>query len=239
MRPIFAFFSAPSQYPRLFWRGTESTFASQQRSIGQQAWKHRHVNDHYVKKAVLDNNRTRSAYKLLETNEKFGFIRPGQSILDCGAAPGGWSLAASRLVMQNPASVLISVDLLRFDSIPGTIQISPANILNPKTLEQISSALNGRKLDVILSDMAPNMSGQAFSDHANSLRLCMAVVKIADDLLKQDGSVFMKLLPGDGLVDFRKCLGSKFSCCRVIKPNSSRKESKEIYLLCTGFLKKS
>jgi 23S rRNA (uridine2552-2'-O)-methyltransferase len=140
-------------------------------------WINRQINDQFVRKAIQNDYRSRSAFKLLEIHEKYNLIRAGNAILDCGAAPGGWSEATMNVLQSydtgnTKSSLLVAADIKRFDLIAGAICLHPLNLSSPIALERIQKILanNGRHyFDLILSDMAPTMTGQADADHSNSI----------------------------------------------------------------------
>lgn len=205
-------------------------------------WIRRQINDTFVHKAIQQDYRSRSAFKLLEIQQKYNVIRPGDAVLDCGAAPGGWSeVARNQFGDFGRDSMLISVDIKRFDEISGAISLYPLNLNSPISIERIREVLTAgghRYLDVILSDMAPNMTGQSDADHTNSIILCKSVMRLAGELLGAQGKILMKVMQGGQLRDFQAELQRHFfKPIRVIKPEASRKVSREIYLLGVGYKK--
>jgi len=191
------------------------------------AWRKEQNQDHFFQQAKKDGYRARSAYKLLEINDKFHLIRPGTSILDLGAAPGSWSQVAAKL---GPSSRIVAVDLQPMQPLPG-VQSLQADITRPETLAKIETLLpNGAGL--VLSDVAPAASGVPLVDHARSIQLAEASLKIALHFLKGNGAFVVKVFQGEDLPGFVARAKQSFEAVRVFRPEASRKESDEHYLVC-------
>jgi 23S rRNA (uridine2552-2'-O)-methyltransferase len=188
--------------------------------------------DVYWRAAKREGYRSRAAFKLLEINERFRLFRPNDTVLDLGAAPGGWSQVAIDAV--DPGSV-IAVDLDRIDNIPGVVSIR-GDIFSDETVEKVASACTG-SFDVVLSDMAPNISGAYSTDHARSIALAERARDIAFRLLKRSGRFVVKVFDGDLLWALLESLRSRFKRVQVHKPRASRKGSSEIYVVCIGYVK--
>jgi 23S rRNA (uridine2552-2'-O)-methyltransferase len=189
--------------------------------------------DQFYKLAKKRGYRSRASFKLLETNRRHGFMKPGDRVVDIGAAPGGW-LQASRQIVGNSGSVygfdLQSIEPLSYENVfTKTIDITEDG-----AIEAISSIV-GRKANVVLSDVAPNISGVWEVDHARQIFLAKASFEIAKNLLVEGGSFFVKLFHGPELNDFNNEVKKVFRNVALIKPSASRVRSSEIYLLATGF----
>lgn len=201
------------------------------RSKSSKQWLKRHVNDPYVQRSKREGYRSRSAYKLTEIDEKDQLLKPGHMVVDLGAAPGGWSQVAAKRV--GPAGRVVAIDLLPMDPIPGVTFVQ-ADFDSGRGLAALEAALAGRKADIVLSDMAPNMSGIAISDQARS----MALAEIARDFallhLQREGALLVKIFQGAGYDDYLKSLRRAFRKVVVRKPQASREESAEQYLLARG-----
>lgn len=201
------------------------------KSHSSKQWLRRHVNDPYVQRSRREGYRSRSAYKLIEIDERDRILRPGQVVVDLGAAPGGWSqVAASRV---GPAGRVVAIDLLPMDPVSGVTFVQ-GDFTTRKGLEAVEKALEGRQADLVLSDMAPNMSGIAVSDQARQLTLAEIAFDFARLHLKRDGALLVKIFQGAGYDDYLKSLRRAFQKVVTRKPAASRDESAEQYLLARG-----
>lgn len=196
------------------------------------SWIHRQKNDHYVKSARKDNYRSRAVYKLQEIDEKDRLIRPGMYILDLGAAPGGWSQYASKKI--TPGGKLIAIDRLEMIEIPD-VEFILGDILDEQTIHKCISLSGHRQIDLVISDIAPNLTGIRDTDQARSLELAKSVVDVAFQVLKPGGGLLIKLFEGSEIDSFRNELTSKFQRVMVRKPRASRDSSREIYMLGCGY----
>ena len=194
-------------------------------------WLQRHVTDPYVRKAKAQGYRSRAAFKLLELDARERLLRPGMLVLDLGAAPGGWSQVASKKV--GATGKVIAVDLLPMEPIAG-VTIIQDDFTSSAGEAAVKEALGGRKADVVLSDMAPNLSGIAVSDQART----MALAEIARDFallhLQREGALLVKVFQGAGYDEYLRSLKRAFEKVVVRKPAASRGESSEQYLLARG-----
>ena len=191
------------------------------------AWRKEQNQDHYFQQAKRDGYRARSAYKLLEIDEKFKLIRPGARILDLGAAPGSWSQVAAKL---GKASKIIAVDLQPMQPLPG-VQTIQADITQPETIARIAGALPDGA-DLVLSDVAPAASGVGLVDHARSIQLAEASLEIALHFLRGNGAFVVKVFQGEDFLDFVARTKRHFETVRVFRPQASRRESDEQYVVC-------
>lgn len=189
------------------------------------------MNDPYVQRSKREGYRSRSAYKLTEIDERDRILRPGQVIVDLGAAPGGWSQVAAKRVGR--AGKVIAIDLLELEPISGVTAIQ-ADFGSDPGLEAVQAALAGGKADLVLSDMAPNLSGIAISDQARSMHLAEIARDFALLHLKPEGGFLVKIFQGAGYDDYLKSLRQAFRKVVVRKPAASRDESAEQYLLARG-----
>jgi 23S rRNA (uridine2552-2'-O)-methyltransferase len=187
-------------------------------------WLRRHVTDPYVRQARAQGYRSRAAFKLLELNQKETFLRPGATVVDLGAAPGGWSQVAAQAV--KPSGRVIAIDLLEIAPIPGVTAIQAdfrAGILIEK--------LKGAKADVVLSDLSPNLSGIPNVDQARAAEMTQAAIDFCLSHLKPDGAFVVKLFHGEAFEDVLVRLKQVFRKVSVRKPAASRGESAETYVL--------
>ncbi len=206
------------------------------RSKTSLGWLKRHVNDPYVKQAQKDGYRSRASYKLLEIQEKYKLIRPGMSVVDLGAAPGGWSQVTSRLI--GGQGRLIASDILEMDSIPDVTFIQ-GDFTEDAVLGQILEAVGNSQVDLVISDMAPNMSGTPEVDMPKAMFLCELALDLAERILKPGGNFVIKIFQGEGFDVYLKDARKKFDKIQMIKPDSSRGSSREQYMLAWGYRRES
>ncbi|MBX9406056.1 23S rRNA (uridine(2552)-2'-O)-methyltransferase RlmE [Pseudomonas baetica] len=202
------------------------------RSKTSLGWLKRHVNDPYVKQAQKDGYRSRASYKLLEVQEKYKLIRPGMSVVDLGAAPGGWSQVTSRLI--GGQGRLIASDILEMDSIPDVTFIQ-GDFTEDEVLARILEAVGNSQVDLVISDMAPNMSGTPEVDMPKAMFLCELALDLAERILKPGGNFVIKIFQGEGFDVYLKDARRKFDKIQMIKPDSSRGSSREQYMLAWGY----
>ena len=184
-----------------------------------------HLNDPYVKQAKTQGYRSRAAFKLEEINQRDNLIRSGTLLVDLGATPGGWSQYAVRCGAR-----VIALDILEMDAIPGVTFIQ-GDFTEPATLLELEAALNNRPVDLVISDMAPNMSGVASSDQARSVYLCELALEFAGSYLKPEGTLLVKTFQGEGFQTFLGAMRANFEQVLTRKPKASRDRSSEVYLL--------
>jgi len=201
------------------------------RSKSSSAWLKRHVNDPYVHRARAHGYRSRAAYKLIEIADREGFARPGDAVVDLGAAPGGWAQALAERVGRSGR--VVAVDLLEIAPIPG-VAVVRGDFREETVLQRLEDALDGRKLDLVVSDMAPNLSGVRATDQARSVHLCELALAFAKDHLKPRGAFLVKLFQGSGYPEFLAAMRRVFVSVASRKPGASRGESKEMYLVGKG-----
>lgn len=196
------------------------------------AWLKEHRDDIYVQQAQRDGYRSRACYKLLELQEKDRLIKPGMTVLDLGSAPGGWSQVAAGLVGHNGR--VIASDILPMDSLAG-VDFIEGDFTEDAVFEQILATIDGNPVDLVVSDMAPNMSGLAAMDQPRSMYLVELALDMARQVLAPGGSFVTKVFQGEGFDElFRDTRGS-FDKLLTRKPKASRARSKEVYLVARGF----
>ncbi len=196
-------------------------------------WLEEHFNDRYVKQAQKEGYRSRAAYKLLEINAKAQLIKAGMRVVDLGAAPGGWSMVARDLVgLQGQ---VIALDILKMDPLAG-VDIIQGDFTESSTLDQLLSLLNDSLVDLVISDMAPNISGMRSVDQPRALYLNELALECAQQILRPQGAFLAKLFQGSGVEHFGKELRQHFKQVKWCKPDASRARSREIYVLGTGFV---
>ena len=192
------------------------------------AWLNEHVHDPYVKLAQKQGYRARAAFKLLEINEKDKLIQADTVLADLGSAPGSWSQVATELI--GPRGRVIAMDILPMDPVPG-VEFIQGDFREDEVLQQFVDLLNGQKLDLVISDIAPNMSGNTVTDQARSFYLCELAYDFAINHLKPGGHFLIKVFQGAGYQEYVKLLRESFAEVVVRKPKASRDRSNEIYLL--------
>jgi len=198
---------------------------------GGSHWRKNQQSDLYFQKAKAEGYRARSAYKLIQINEKFRVLRKGQVILDLGAAPGSWSQVAAQNVGREGR--VIAVDLQEIEPLPGVTTLQ--GDITSAAVQQQMLDLAGRPVDVVLSDAAPNTSGIALRDHAFSVELVYAALNVARQALKPGGHLVAKVFEGEDLPKLIVDLRQNFSMVKPFYPEATRREGKEIFLVCKGF----
>ena len=198
------------------------------RGKSSKRWLAEHFDDPYVKLAQKKGLRSRSAFKLLELQDKYQLIRPGMIVVDLGAAPGGWCQVAQSLLGDNGR--LIAMDILPMEPLPG-VQFIQGDFTEDESLHAIEEALQGKRVDLVLSDLAPNMSGVTAIDQAKAMYLAELALDFMRAQLKPGGDFLVKLFQGEGFDGFVREVRSLFGQARVRKPKASRPRSREVYLL--------
>lgn len=201
------------------------------RNKTSKAWMREHVTDQFVRKAQVDGMRSRAAYKLEQIAGKDGLLRPGMTVVDLGSAPGGWSQVAARAVGQT--GKVVAIDLLDMQGIHN-VHFIHGDFGDDAVLQEVEKALDGQKVDLVLSDMAPNMSGIATVDQARVAGLAELAVDFALNHLKPQGNFLVKVFQGSGFDDILKTMRGVFTSVHIRKPEASRARSSEIYLLGKG-----
>ncbi len=195
-------------------------------------WRQRQERDIYVEQANRDGWRSRAVFKLEQINAKDRILRPGLVCVDLGSAPGSWSQLAAQLVKPNGR--VIALDLLDMPPIPH-VEFIHGDFTAPETLAALRVLVGGAKIDLVLSDMAPNISGTRAMDQPRSMALIEEALLFAEEVLKPGGDLLMKAFQGEGIDAFVKRLGARFATVKRVKPKASRAESREIYLLARNY----
>ena len=201
------------------------------RSKSSQRWLREHFADRFVKKAQTEGLRSRAAYKLEEILKRDRLLRPGMVVVDLGAAPGGWS----QLVRQEMGDKgrVIALDILEMPTLAG-VEFICGDFREPEPLAQLAATLAGQSVDLVLSDMAPNMSGMDSVDQPRSMYLAELAREFAHEHLRPGGSFLIKLFQGTGFDDYIRDLRTRYGQVRVRKPEASRARSSEVYALATN-----
>lgn len=208
------------------------------------AWLHDHVNDPYVKLAQREGYRARAVYKLKELDESLGLIRPGQVVVDLGSSPGAWSQYLRRRLSPKSAigggaaigelnGTIVAMDILPMEPIEGVCFLQ-GDFREAETLARLEDALQGRQADLVVSDMAPNLSGIESSDSARVVHLVELAVEFAQAHLKPDGALVAKLFHGGGYDELVRLFRSTFQAVKAVKPKASRDRSSETFLVGRG-----
>lgn len=203
------------------------------RSKSSHEWMQRHVNDEFVKRAQRDGYRSRASYKLLEIQEKDRVLKPGQIVVDLGAAPGGWSQIAAKIVGSK--GLVVAIDLLEMDSIFG-VEFIQGDFREQSGLDQLQEKLGNRPVDVVISDMAPNVSGMAAVDQPRAMYLCELALAFAEENLRPGGTLVTKVFHGAGFDDYIRLARQGFERVVTRKPKASRPKSREVYMVASGRL---
>jgi len=198
------------------------------RTKTSKAWMQEHVNDPYVKLAQKDGYRARAAYKLLEIDDKDRLIKPGMVIVDLGSTPGSWSQVAIQRLKNNGR--VIALDLLPMVGIPG-VEFIQGDFREDEILEQLEEKLGGQQIDLVISDMAPNISGISSVDQPNAVYLTELAVDFSLKWLKPEGNFLVKVFIGSGFEEVVKIMRDSFEKVVTRKPKASRDRSTEVYLL--------
>lgn len=201
------------------------------RSKSSQRWLQEHNSDHYVKRAQQDGYRSRASYKLLELHKKDRLFKPGMTVVDLGAAPGGWSQVAVALVGDKGR--VIASDILPMDSIAG-VDFVEGDFTEESVLDEILELLEGQQADLVISDMAPNMSGMKAVDQPKAMYLIELALELACQILKPEGVFVAKVFHGEGFDDFLRDVKRRFQQVVTRKPDASRSRSREVYLVARG-----
>ncbi len=196
-------------------------------------WMHEHVSDPFVQLAQKQGYRSRAAYKLLEIDAKDRLLKPGTVVVDLGATPGGWSQVAVARVGRG--GKVVALDLLPLDPLAG-VDFIQGDFREDAVLKQLEDLLQGKPVGLVISDMAPNISGVASADQARALNLAELAMEFALEHLKPEGSFLVKVFQGAGFEEFHKLMRSRFARVVTRKPKASRDRSSELYLLATGKL---
>ncbi|OED34412.1 23S rRNA methyltransferase [Chromatiales bacterium (ex Bugula neritina AB1)] len=201
------------------------------RSKSSQRWLNEHHSDDYVRKSKEQSWRSRAVFKLLEIDERDRLIKPDMCVVELGAAPGGWTQYVARKL--SPNGYLLAVDILAMDAVEDAC-ILQADFTEDHALEQIREMLDGRAADLVLSDMAPNFTGQSAVDQPRSIYLAELALDMCEEFLAPGGNLLIKAFQGAGIEELTKNIRGKFASCKSRKPSASRPRSREIYLLAVN-----
>lgn len=202
------------------------------RSKTSAAWLKEHVEDIWVQKAQKDGYRSRAAYKLAEIDDKDKLFRPSMTVIDLGSAPGGWSqLLSERL---GDKGKILASDILPMDAVPDVVFIQ-GDFTEEVVLNALLDSMQGNQADLVISDMAPNLSGMNAIDQPKAMYLVELALDLAEQVLKPNGDFLAKVFQGEGYEDYLKRLRSRFTKVLTRKPAASRARSREVYLLARGY----
>ena len=205
------------------------------RSNSSQRWLTEHFNDSYVKQAKSEGYRSRSAFKLAEIQKKDRIIKANNTVLDLGAAPGGWSQYAKQVVGAKGG--VIALDILAIEPIAG-VDIIKGDFTEQQTLDKLMEIVGNQPVDLVLSDMAPNISGVKSVDQAKATYLTELALDLAQNVLRKNGDFLVKVFQGTGYDEYLRMVRTSFKSVVVRKPAASRSRSREVYLLAKGYLGK-
>jgi len=203
------------------------------KSKSSKGWLKEHFDDEYVRRSQQDGYRSRAIYKLIEIDKKDHLIKPGMTIIDLGAAPGGWSEYCIKKLGKN--GTVVALDILPMEPI-DEVTIIEGDFREDAVFEELMSVMNNERADLVISDMAPNISGMESVDMPRAYHLCELALDLARQVLKPGGGLLVKLFQGEGFEAYNKELKTSFSKVVMRKPKASRARSREIYVLATGFL---
>jgi 23S rRNA (uridine2552-2'-O)-methyltransferase len=201
-------------------------------SASSAKWLQEHFDDEYVKKAQKLGLRSRAVFKIEEINNKDKLIKPGMNVVDLGAAPGGWSEYATKVVGAN--GKVVACDILSMDPIVG-VDFLQGDFREEAVLEALLNRIDGKNVDVVMSDMAANFTGNDAADAARSMYLVELALDMCNQVLKKNGAFVVKVFQGTGFEQFMKDARAAFKVVKTRKPESSRARSREVYLVATGF----
>jgi 23S rRNA (uridine2552-2'-O)-methyltransferase len=207
---------------------------AKKRTLSSQKWLERQLNDPYVARAKREGYRSRAAYKLLDIDEKYRLLKPGQRVVDLGAAPGGWSQVAAKKVGSGEGrGRVVGIDLLPIEPLPG-VEFITLDFLDQEAPERLTTLLGG-PADIVMSDMAANATGHKKTDHLRIVGLAEAAADFARSVLAPGGAFLAKVLQGGTESTLLADLKRDFAAVRHVKPAASRADSAELYVLATGF----
>ena len=201
-----------------------------QKSKGR--WLDNHESDEYVQRARREGYRSRACYKLMEIDDKHQILRSGITVVDLGAAPGSWSQLAEKRI--GPAGSIIAIDILDMAPMPG-VKLIKGDFTVGSTHEDLMRHLSGEQVDLVISDMAPNLSGMREIDQPRAMYLAELALESASRMLRPGGALLVKCFEGEGITQFRQVLSRAFKQLFNMKPKASRPKSREIYMLARGF----
>ncbi|MDE8603980.1 MULTISPECIES: 23S rRNA (uridine(2552)-2'-O)-methyltransferase RlmE [Marinomonas] len=198
------------------------------RSKSSNSWMKEHFDDPYVKKSQQDGYRSRASYKLMEINDKDKLFRPAMRVVDLGAAPGGWSQVAAKLVGDK--GTVVASDILEMSPLAG-VSFVQGDFTEQEVYEAILAEIGDEKADLVISDMAPNMSGNSSADQPQAMYLVELALDMAAQVLRPGGNFLVKVFQGEGFEEYLKTMRAQFDSVITRKPDASRARSREVYLL--------
>jgi 23S rRNA (uridine2552-2'-O)-methyltransferase len=201
------------------------------RSKSSHRWLKEHFDDEYVKRAQREGYRSRAVFKLEEIQQKDHILKPGMAVVDLGAAPGGWSQYALGVVGRKGS--VVAMDILPMEPLPGVAFVQ-GDFRDDAVLEQLLNLLNGREIDLVMSDIAPNISGMGVVDQPRAMYLAELAVDFADRVVRPGGDLLVKVFQGEGFDELVKDLRSRYNKVVMRKPKASRARSREVYALARG-----
>ena len=202
------------------------------RSKSSDEWLKEHFDDEYVARAQQEGYRSRATYKLLELNEKDKLLKRGMTVVDLGAAPGGWSQITADIVGDE--GMVVALDILPMDPLPR-VEVLQGDFQEEEAFNRLLATLDGRPVDIVMSDMAPNMSGMRSIDQPKAIYLCELTLDLARNVLKPGGNMVIKLFQGEGSDEFVKECRKNFRKIVIRKPAASRARSREVYVLALNY----
>lgn len=202
--------------------------AQMKKSKSSHEWLQNHENDEFVKRAREEGYRSRSSFKLLEINEKYGLMRPGQCVVDLGAAPGGWCQVAVKSIGNK--GKIVGIDLLEMEPVDG-VDFIQGDFTEEAPYQLLIDQLENRPVDLVLSDMAPNLSGMNQIDQPKSVYLVELAIELCDQVLRKNGAFVTKCFEGEGIDDIRRAYRERFGRVMNFKPKASSNKSREIYVI--------
>jgi 23S rRNA (uridine2552-2'-O)-methyltransferase len=202
------------------------------RSKSSNDWMDEHFNDHYVMKAKEEGYRSRACYKLMEIDDKDRLMKPGMTVVDLGSAPGGWSQVAAKRVGDK--GLVVASDILPMDGIAG-VTFLKGDFTEEAVFDELMTIIGNRPVDLVISDMAPNMSGLSAVDQPSAMYLVELALDMARQVLKPGGNYAAKVFQGEGFDEYLKDMRSSFQKVVTRKPESSRARSREVYLVAKGY----
>ena len=215
-------------------RSSKQKINKNKRTESSRKWISRQLNDPYVSEAQKRGFRSRSAFKLLQINEKFHLFKSGMSIIDLGCAPGGWLQVMSEVINKNSKGKIVGIDLLETDALPD-VKILVGDINDQEIIDQVKIFFKGQKVNGVVSDMAADTTGHKPTDHIRTTMLLENAIEIAFDFLEKDGFFLGKCFKGGTEASVLNTLNNSFKTVKHVKPDASRKESVESYVLAMGF----
>jgi 23S rRNA (uridine2552-2'-O)-methyltransferase len=202
------------------------------KSKSSKTWLKEHFDDEYVRRSQQDGYRSRAIYKLIEIDKKDRLVKPGMTIIDLGAAPGGWSEYCVKKLGKK--GTMVALDILPMEAIDG-VTIIEGDFREDAVFDELMTVMNNNKADLVISDMAPNISGMDSVDMPRAYYLCELALDFARQVLNPGGGLLVKLFQGEGFEAYNKELKASFTRVVMRKPKASRPRSREIYALATGF----